>query len=409
MRVLTVGNGYPPHHHGGYELVWRGAVEAMRAGGHTVDVLTVDQLTDSLEPDDPGVHRELRWHLVDNHFAAQSVRERMAMARHNHAVLERHLDDLRPEVVGWWSMGGLSLTMLEAVRRRGLPAVAFVHDDWLDYGLWADRWLASFRGPRRERLAAAGALVGRVPTRVDFDAAASYAFVSDFTRRHALDQGLGIDARNTSVIHSAIHPDFIDPAPPRPWQWRLLYVGRIDRRKGIDTAIAALSHLPEAARLTIAGSWDPEEERRLGELATELGVAERVEFRGKLDRAALLAAYADCDATLFPVRWEEPWGLVPLEAMGRGRPVVASGRGGSGEYLADGDNCLIALADDERMLARAVERLATSPELRERLREHGLATARLHTESRFNAEVEQALLAAVEGRGAFSAGEQGPA
>ncbi len=53
------------------------------------------------------------------------------------------------------------------------------------------------------------------------------------------------------------------------------------------------------------------------------------------------AELAAADALLFPVQWEEPWGLVPLEAMASGTPVVATGTGGSGEYLRDGDNCLV--------------------------------------------------------------------
>ena len=60
VRVLTVGNMYPPHHHGGYELVWESAVEHLRARGHEVRVLTTDTRTDTVETDGPDVHRELR-------------------------------------------------------------------------------------------------------------------------------------------------------------------------------------------------------------------------------------------------------------------------------------------------------------------------------------------------------------
>ena len=68
MRLLTVGNMYPPHHFGGYELVWRAAVEHLRGAGHEVRVLTTDVDTGTTEPDDPDVHRELRWHLRDGEF-----------------------------------------------------------------------------------------------------------------------------------------------------------------------------------------------------------------------------------------------------------------------------------------------------------------------------------------------------
>ena len=76
-------------------------------------------------------------------------------------------------------------------------------------------------------------------------------------------------------------------------------------------------------------------------LIGELGLTERVDIVRHEERDALAGHYAAADAVLFPVQWEEPWGLVPLEAMAVGRPVVASGTGGSAEYLRDEENCLI--------------------------------------------------------------------
>jgi glycosyltransferase involved in cell wall biosynthesis len=360
-----------------------------------VRVLTTDARIDTVEPDAPDVHRELRWPLRDARLERLGPRERVAVARHNHRTLDRHLDELRPDVVAWWSMGGLTLTLLESVRRRGLPAVAFVHDDWLDYGRWGDAWLHSFRG-RRARLAPVAERLVGIPAHVDFDGAASYLFVSERTRRHALAQGLGL--RRTGVAHSGIHEAFLDPAPPAEWRWRLVYVGRLDERKGVDTAVEAMAGLPEQARLELIGGWDAREEDRLRDLAREIGVERQVHFAGQLDRAEIAAAYARADATVFPVRWEEPWGLVPLESMAKGRPVVATGRGGSAEYLRDGENCLLFEAGDAEALTAAVRRLAEDPALRTRLREGGLETAPSHTEGVLNEAVEQALMGAAGAR-----------
>lgn len=384
---------YPPHHYGGYELVWHSAVEHLRARGHEVRVLATDTRTDAPGEDPPWVYRQLRWHLRDGQFEPLGLRARAATARHNHAVLERHLAEFRPEMVAWWSMGGLSLTMLETVRRRGLAAAAFVHDEWLGYGRWADAWLNTFEGPRRSRLARVGERIAGVPTSVDFGAAAKYIFVSDFTRRRALDFGVGL--QDTGVASSGIHPDFLHPAPEQDWRWRLLYVGRIDPRKGVDTAVRALTHLPSEATLRAIGGWDASETACMERLAAELGVRDRVELDGQRGREELIEAYGWADAVVFPVRWDEPWGLVPLEAMGRGRPVVATGRGGSGEYLRDGENCLLFGADDAEALAASLRRLSAEPGLRSRLREHGFVDAAEHTEPIFNAAVEAAMLETV--------------
>ena len=393
MRLLTVGNMYPPHHLGGYELVWRSAVEHLRGRGHDVRVLTTDVRTGTAQPDDPDVHRELRWHLRDGVFASLGPRARWALARHNHATLARHLEDQRPDAVAWWSMGGLTMTLLETVRRRGLPAVAFVHDDWLAYGPRVDPWTRAFAGPRRRRLAPPAERLARLPAAVDLAGAASYVFVSEFTRRRALGLDHGLRPERTSVAPSGIDAGFLDPAPEQDWAWRLLYVGRLDPRKGIDTALGALASLPGEARLTVAGGGEARERARLAGLASELGVGDRVVLSGHRDRTALREDYAACDAVVFPVVWDEPWGLVPLEAMARGRPVVATGRGGSGEYLRDGENCLLFEAGDAAGLAGALRRLAAEPELRAHLRAEGMQTAAAHTEDGFNAAVERALLA----------------
>jgi glycogen synthase len=391
VRVLTVGSLYPPHHFGGYEIVWESAVEYLRARGHDVRVLTTDTRTPSPDAqDEHDVHRELRWPwpLKDGWFPQLSLRDRYDIARHNHRTLSRHLDDFRPEVVSWWAMGGLTLGLLETVRRRHLPAVAFVHAEWLDYGRLADGWMHTFRG-RRSRLVPLVALLTRMPVEPDLAEAARYVFVSEHTRQHALSLGLGL--RDTGIAHSGIHSDFLDPAPDAAWQWRLLYVGRLDPNKGVDTAVEAMQHLPSEARLELIGGWDADEEARLRALASDAGVSERVHFAGQRGRAEIVEAYGRADAVVFPVRWEEPWGLVPLEAMGRGRPVVATGRGGSGEYLLDEHNCLLFDAGDAEALAAALRRLGSDESLRARLRRGGLETAPKYTEAVFNAAVEEEL------------------
>jgi glycosyltransferase involved in cell wall biosynthesis len=76
---------------------------------------------------------------------------------------------------------------------------------------------------------------------------------------------------------------------------------------------------------------------------------------------------------------------------------VATGRGGSGEYLRDGENALLFEAEDPEALAGAVRRLAGEPELRARLLAGGMDTARQHTEDAFNQAVLRELTAAAEG------------
>ena len=389
MRVLTVGNMYPPHHFGGYEQVWRSAVRHLREQGHEARVLcTGFRHPDTPDDDEPDVHRRLRWYWRDHDFANIPPAERVRLERHNHALLAGHIADLRPDVVSFWSMGGMSHSLIEAVRRRRLPMVAFVHDEWLGYGRYVDQWLRIFYGRRRLAAPFVDRFTG-LPTTVDYGGAGRYVFVSDFIRQRALRMPVGLT--DTGVAHSGINPAFLGAGEEHPWQWRLLHVGRLHPDKGIHDAVRALTLLPEEATLTFAGSWDRREEDSLGELVRSLALERRVTLLGQLSHEDVAALYRRSDALLFPVIWEEPWGLVPIEAMASGCPVVATGRGGSGEYLRDGENCLLAPASDPSSLAAAVRRLADSGDLRRRLRAGGIETAPLHTEPIFNAAVEQHL------------------
>ncbi len=375
MRILTVGNLYPPHHLGGYELMWRSAVAHHRAVGHTVRVLTTDwreRYVDASTPEDPDVHRELRWYWHDHDFPRMGPLSRRSLERHNASVLDRHLSAFRPDAVGWWAMGGMSLSMIERVHRAGLPATAVVVDDWLLYGPKVDGWWRLLRRDKRR-----------------LEGACRWLFASETLLARAREAGF--DSADVRVVHPGIDSGLFDCArgshPRADWRWRLLYCGRIDERKGIDIAVQALAHLPTEATLRIVGGGD---ERHVGELRAlidRLGLSARVTLERR-PRADLPRIYADSDALLFPVRWLEPFGLVPLEGMACGTPVIATGRGGSGEYLRDGENCLLFdVEDGPAALAGAVRRLAQEPGLRKRLAAGGRVTAGRFSEAAFNGAV----------------------
>ncbi len=375
LRVLAVGNMYPPHHLGGYEITWAASVAQLRAAGHAVRVLTTDfRRPEVTTADEPDVHRVLRWYWEDHAFPPLTLRQTLTLERHNAHVFDRHVEDFAPDVVVWWAMGGMSLGLIDRARRRGLPAVGVVGDDWIEYGPKVDRWTRLARRPGLTRR------LGR---------SAIWLFNSARTRDHAV--ALGLPAAATAIAHPGVDTDLMQPAPQREWRWRLACVGRIDPRKGITAAIDVLTHVPEA-RLRVAGAGDPEHEAELHDHAAAAGVADRVQF-GEARRPQVPALYGAADAVLFPVLWEEPWGLIPLEAMACGRPVVASGRGGSREYLRDGHNCLIAEPLPAAMTA-ALRRLAADPQLRMRLREEGLRTAARFSERSYNEQIEAALLRA---------------
>src|ERR1700744_5475940 len=94
LRILTVGNMYPPHHQGGYELVWQSANRRARELGHAVRVLASTHRDPSVTaPDEPDVHRTLRWYWDwDRYeFPRLTIGERIRIERANVRELRRHL------------------------------------------------------------------------------------------------------------------------------------------------------------------------------------------------------------------------------------------------------------------------------------------------------------------------------
>ncbi|HEX4010892.1 MAG TPA: glycosyltransferase [Solirubrobacteraceae bacterium] len=393
VRILSVGNMYPPHHQGGYELVWQSANRWARAQGHVVRVVTSTHRDLTVaDADEPDVHRTLRWYWDWDRYAFERlpIAARIRIERTNAAQLRRHLRAFRPDVVAWWSMGHMSLGLIEQVRRAGIPAILSIHNDWLVYGPKADQWTGLWLDRSPVLAAAADRALG-LPTVFRPAAAGRLVFNSRYSLRAAA--AAGIASPDSEIIHPGIAREFTDPAPAAPWRWRLLYAGRIDRGKGVDTAVAALEQLPEA-RLAIHGKGDAAYTDELRSLARDLGAADRVAFGEFADPGGLRRAYAEADAVLFPVRWQEPWGLVPLEAMGMGRPVVATAGGGTTEFIAHEHNALVVAPDDPAGLAAAVGRLAADPGLRASLVRGGLDTARRHTAAEFDRRTVEAIVGA---------------
>jgi len=155
---------------------------------------------------------------------------------------------------------------------------------------------------------------------------------------------MGADLRRIAVAPCGVdlglfRPD--GPAEPRPaGRHRMLVVSRLVERKGIGNAITALAGVPEA-ELVVAGGPPADrldgdrEARRLAGLATRLGVADRVQLRGQVGQRDLPALYRSADLVVC-VPWYEPFGIVPLEAMACGAPVVASAVGGLVDSVVDG-------------------------------------------------------------------------
>ena len=106
-----------------------------------------------------------------------------------------------------------------------------------------------------------------------------------------------------------------------------------------------------------------------------LGMTESVHFLGAIPRNELTRRYRLAQLVVVPSIWPEPFGLVGLEAMSVGTPVVGSGRGGMSDWLTHGHNGLVADPTDTEAFAAAIEAVLTDGELRAILAANALETA----------------------------------
>ena len=166
---------------------------------------------------------------------------------------------------------------------------------------------------------------------------------------------------------------------------RILYLGQLIRGKGVDLLLEALRFLAIPWRLRIVGDGD--DRAMLEAAAARCGFAERVEFTGW--RSDPRRFFADCDAAVFPSRWQEPFGLSGAEAQAHGVPVVGFDVGGVREWLADGETGFAVPALDVRAMAAKLELLGRDPALARRLGAAGREQMRERfSPERFSASME---------------------
>ncbi|WP_369212292.1 glycosyltransferase [Streptomyces flavofungini] len=180
---------------------------------------------------------------------------------------------------------------------------------------------------------------------------------------------MGIPAAKVGIVPCGVDTDLFTPRGPAaergPLPHQLLQLGRLVPRKGAAVSIAALALLPDT-ELVVAGGppadrldRDPEV-RRLRALAREAGVADRVRFTGGVPSTDVPPLLRAADVVLCPADYE-PFGIVPLEAMACGRPVVASAVGGQLDTVADPATGRLVPPGDPGALARAVAELLADP------------------------------------------------
>jgi glycosyltransferase involved in cell wall biosynthesis len=244
------------------------------------------------------------------------------------------------------------------------------------------------------------------------DSSDAITVISSFTEQRLRDYAPGV---NTTIIPfgaAAVSRDRNANSRLRAMQdsFELLFVGRLVRRKGVDVLLRAVKILESDPRLHVRIVGGGPEQVNLERKCLELALGDRVTFEGVVDSSRIDALFAECDALVLPAIITETGeteglGVVLIEAMGYGKPVIASAAGGIVDIVKDNETGILVPPGDAEALAKAISRAMDQPDQLARIARKGTQFA----ESAFGwdtivSDLRKVYKTAVEHRHATDAG-----
>ena len=326
MKILVISNLYPPHFVGGYELACKEITDRLQSRGHKVLVLTSMFGLDHPASD---TAEAARW-LQDGYPVARKLDHSYGSAEelsvvdlpqsaYNEYIIRSYIKEMQPDHIYLWNFHGVGMqSVMRVVTEFGVPYTYHAMDYHLlpQHGLpnWQESTVHEFLSQEQCHIIA----------------------MSKTVQSKFLEVGY----LNTSIIYHGV--DIAKRPPSRRPMRKLLYTGQVREGKGIHLLLAAIGHIRKTCSdlmLDVFGEGDKAYEAKLQELVKQHQLP--VVFRGALPRNELLTKYHDYDAFVFPTLREEPFGIVMIEAMNAGLPVIASNTGGPAEIITHGKTGLL--------------------------------------------------------------------
>lgn len=436
MHILQVANGFPHRAYGGVELHTYQLCRALRRRGHAVSVFTrhsdlgspdgtvVDEVVDELPV--RSVVNDFKGSEFVYHYLSEPVR----------AAFARTLAELRPDVVHFQHLIGLSADLPGTARAAGVRTVATVHEYWyacqrvmLQYAdgsrcagpasascidcVMSEAGKAGRPEPISASTRAAASLrrlLGGIPAAGPKQNRHRFHALRDALRRYerivtpsrfVIDelgrQGMplvGAVAVPLGVeTEGCPEPAAVPPLPisaERPL--RLGFVGQHLGHKGPHTLLEAMRLVPDLPlRADFHGLRWPDRDYD-ARLAPRFAAEPRAVYRGRFPQGALPGLLAEIDVLVVPSTCPESFGIAIREAHLAGRPVISTDRGALPESIRDGEDGLLVPAEDPAAMAGAIRRLVTVPGLLERLLVGALrARGRVKSMDAYAAEMESLL------------------
>ncbi len=209
--------------------------------------------------------------------------------------------------------------------------------------------------------------------------------------------GKGVEKNKITIIPNGIEKAFLAPIRNGKRKKFILYVGRINKAKGLDLLLRAVAFMGEKfnCRLILVGP-DGGFANELKMLARNLGIGKRVMFAGEVPQKKLIEYLDEAAVFVLPSKYE-PFGISLVEAMARGDACVAINRGGPKYILKNGTDGLL-VNYEEGELAHALQTLMNNEKLRRKLGRNARKTAEKYSWRRIADKVEKEYLKLVKTR-----------
>jgi glycogen synthase len=372
VRLLVVSNLYPPAVLGGYEVECQVVVDALRARGDDVTVLTGDRDA-ATTPREPGVRRDLTFLTSDPRGSLRAP----AAALRGAETMRRTLEELRPDLVWIWNGAQLPQAALVTALRSPFPVAFRVCEAWFGE-LWrTDQFLRHLYGTdtglRRAWALALRSLNRHPSLRVDVHERHSAHVV--WNSRALMDHaGVPevIEALTQQVLHTtaARGPLFAaaQRRAPNPLEPPVIaFVGRANAAKGVDVAVDAVIELKRrhgiAATLALAGAAEPRDRSAMNARVAAAGMPPgTLRWLGIVDPSEVVELFETAAATVVVSVAFDAFPQVCIEAALARVPVVGSDAGGIPECLLPDEHALIVPRGDAGATASALAQVITDPE-----------------------------------------------
>lgn len=361
MKILYINALYSPMIQGGAELSLKAIAEGMQAAGHEVVVLSLKPkgATSVDWVDGIKVYRtELKnlywpfektraakwdrmlWHAKDRYNATMRVAVKEILAKE------------KPDFVSCHNLVGWSVAVWDEIKAAGIPIVQVLHDLYL---LCPNSDM--FKGNTScETQCLSCSLLRKkhkkLSDQVDAVVGISRFILGRFENFHYFKQAKKHVIYNTRDVPASPLP------PPRESgsTLRIGYIGTLAEKKGIEWLIHQFKRLPIQAELKIAGGGKKDYEDFLKGIASGAQIA----FLGYTSPAEF---YKTIDVLVVPSLWQEPLGMVAIEALAHHVPVIANAVGGLQETVKDSVNGLLCDATKENSLGDAIQHVYNDPSL----------------------------------------------